>query len=1547
MATDIGSGPTDINLTTYSGSGVNDGFTKSLSSLQAEGKPILLAFINTYSQLGQAWITKLVGIKNTTFNMFIVMFKYDGSLWSTPNEDFDVTPMVTIAGGNSVFTSIPVVIDNSGGTVSNAFLTGLFSVPTSKKQWTYLIDEEYLISDKWHNESIASTYSISFKHLYIDPDPGDFDGDNPDNAGVYVLKRIENLIADLTIIKSKPINGTIIHTPGDIKRIIFSRPLDGTAVNKNNYTIAGGGVRGSSPIVASNATCSGTDLAENAVALEFNTVTLQDAPNDDVTVTINSTNIKDSSGDDFSATGDNTIDYFADIVPHITPLPNHQVLITDGAGVDTRTTQLEAGGSAPCILNSDRTLNVRILSDNPGTDVPTATLYIPNQPSTPLSFHGLIAEGLDDQADLIETGQYHLHIDQYVDGSSDTLGSADFYFGIVDTATSFVSYADALEGWGYFPREEGIPENCPEGDTVNGTHPDGASTVPKWIGSGLGVISSSPDPGNGNPLKIVSDGINPMDRTYIRDYGCVLKNVVTTNDDWDAPAYIEASLKVTDTNFGNTLTVIDATNSANPISGIEMKTTGAGISLQNGPYMCTLSLVNVTTGSNTGMRLAVEVHSNTSGKRAYTFSAQVVDWTALHTAKIHKEIDGTDRVFKVYLDNAATETITINEKNLLMVDYSDYPGSASVAFGVFEDVNQNVEAVIDFVRYTFYDEKYELGQNGNTLSLGFPNLHRSTILPETNFFQSVDIELKKTTDLDSAFSGNIDPTFQQSNSIDVKVQVIKTVAGNLAGKTIPVKIRFCYADFNDTASQSIDGFKNPTNFPEYGTSEIRPLGETNVSTKVLTISNSSGESDALAWQIVADQTNLTRRLFILAYTDAPLLPTPGLVAGANADDQGYFDSNEDASGRTGDIRGVIRQFLPDFYVRDTPGDDGIQNPGGWLSPDITIGVFAGASNGTHPLPDPQGIGQTLYPAGFARDEDNDIYTPNGYVEIPAQTSGDIIKITDTGWSDYGQQCYYNRVWVRVSNRGIVPGPTNMQVFFLGSTLRAIFDPTVARNNNYEINHAEDPNNPPGSYVQTKFQRYTQNGSNFDVDIIEAIPPLSGASDWNNPREYVIAEHIWHVLEEDVPLDPSDNHGCNAVTINLPNIVGQPDWTSGVDTSPALDTSNSVWAANQLTNNITVRNSNIAEGQLPTTDDVTNKMAIDDNDDPVNYKKLSNNFKPTFSKRHAFWSMMMDTRKMPGSETILRVPVKIAAGARIIGFHETGLPKKASAARVLFPDNILYTKGKYRYFLLKNGKVGTLEGINPTLYQRHFKDSKYDPSVNIYYRLQTSVKPGHYEITISQAANKKIVGGYRTVIFVPRLNDIALIGDERIDAVFDVNKYPEAMHAVPYGKRLPMCGVDVAIRRLYSISPNVLKREVRKIKKGIVNGIKDPDHIIKGLLQHQSGKLLVAVVGRVLGLKGGIPEAEVELCNFDGKTLATGKTDSCGCYLITLIKPESKGAFPLTEWKEGIFILNAYKGFSKNRTLIGTVKRQVDDPFFAMPDMQCKYKTDPFKMRKNI
>ncbi len=749
MATDIGSGPTDINLTTYSGSGVNNGTSKSLSSLQPDGKPILLAFINSYNQSGQAWMTRLAGIKDTTFSMYIVMFKYDGSSWSTPSEDFDVIPMVTVAGGDAAFDSIPIVIDNSGGTISNGYQTGLFSVPVVKKSWTYLIDEAYLISDKWHSESTAAGYPISFKHLNLDPDPGDFDGADPDIAGAYVLKRIENLIADITIIKAQPMGGAIIHGAADINRIIFSRHLDSTAaVNVLYYTLGGGGIQGGGPDNASTAAYNGTDKAENAVVLSFISA-LKDDPDNDVTVTVDTANIKDTSNGALS--GENTITYFADVT-NPGPILDYQVLITDGTGADIRTTRIETGGPAPCILNPDRTLNVRILSDNPGPGIPAATLDKPGGGQIALTFHGLIAGGLD-QGDLNETGQYHLHINQYIDGNSTTLAPADFYFGIIGTAASFASHADALEGWGYFPREEGIPENCPEGSMTTGTHPDGGSPVPGWTGSGAGIISA----GNGEPLKIAKDGVNTMDRTYARSYGNVLKNEATANDDWDAPAYIEASLKATVTTSSTTLTVIDATDPANPVSGIQVETTGAGIRLQNGPYLCELTLVNVTTpaASHTGTRLALRVHSNNPGARAYAFSDQIVNWTAFHTVKIQKAVDGGDRVFKVYTDNTApAAAITIKEKNLPMVVYDDYPGDESVAFGVFEDVNQDVDAVFDFFRYAFFDAKYELGQNGNTLSLGFPNLHRSTIPPETNFFRSPDIMLDNVS--------NTDPVFQQN-----------------------------------------------------------------------------------------------------------------------------------------------------------------------------------------------------------------------------------------------------------------------------------------------------------------------------------------------------------------------------------------------------------------------------------------------------------------------------------------------------------------------------------------------------------------------------------------------------------------------------------------------------------------------------------------------------------------------------------------------------------------------------------------------------------------
>jgi hypothetical protein len=1479
----------------------------------------LISFINTDSYVDATdkgdieWLEHLQAIctdKGTT-NIMVIAVLYNLSFPIAT----DCNNALSRAGLDTAAVKFMVLRDDDNS-VSNHYKTGL---PGATTPFSYMFykrsNTKFRITDKWHKGSTNN---------------GDMDvelalnGASFSDTETFVKNRIDDHLKtpeiDSAQIPPRPTNSygsaadvefiipfdeKMLSTDMAIVDPLATPPIDEfdskNQISFNNFSIDGNGVNGSLTITSDD-----MSVSDGGKTYHITKSTIVNEGK----IHIHISGIMDTTGEAFP--------------DQITECPGVSVELVDdtaGSPVSTHIEELLPDSIPNVITHGSRSLTITIDTDYPGTADPHCTVTKPDGTKLNLDFQGGLTVSITD-TELMDDGVYTVAVNPY-ENDQGIFSHGIVRRFIIDSAVDpLLKKNNLVEGWGYYPREEGYVFNCAEQHD-----PAFNTTVPFWTedAGGADVSPINVDPVVGSPLVIST--VSAGHHSFRRSYPYIFDNAGNTNGIVESGyGYLEAGVTAS---IDNTPTAQSARDSNG--SDITYISTGAGLEIKNGPFLFSLRLIDISAGTLMGKRLAVRLFSE-DGNDLFLISNNMVEWDQGQIIRIEKTtIDGVDGFIVKYRSMDSTQSFDLITEILLVKAHllpgTDDPYTSEVAFGIFDNADQDITSKWEFVRYAFYDSKFEYD---NTYRIGFQQTQRTG---ETSFYRSPGILINGDPEADPTVGDN-----------DISASIFRTTPALFNGKAIPVKVRFALADWEEYTGgapfqSSANGFfKNGliNYYKDYAADPTVVGGYTVINTERgvavvnTTDTNTTSTTPPLPWNFSLDQDRLARRIFISAVVDAPLLPTPLMIQGIPMDDNLIADPSPLTD--KVDLRCAVRQFLPDFYVRDTPGDDGIQNPGGWLSPDITIGVFAGESGS---LPDPQGTDQTLYPAGFARDEDNDIYTPNGYIEISAHTSGETIKITDTGWSDYGTQCYYNRVWVRFSNRGIVPGPANVQVFFLGSALRAAFDPANARGNNYEKNYADDPNTPPDSYVQTKFQCYTPNGSNFDV-IVEAIPPLSGASDWNNPREYVIAEYIWHFAEGDVPVDPADNHGCNAVTINLPNITGQPDWTSGVDTSPDLNSGNTVWAANQLTNNITVRNCNIAVGQPPATDDVTNKMAIDDNDDPVNYKKLSNNFRPNFSKQHAFWSMMVDTRKMPESETILRVPAKVAAGARIIGFKEVGLPKKAGAARVLFPSDILHAQGKYRYFLLKNGKIGALVGINPTLYQLHPKNSKDDPAVNIYYRLRSSVKPGSYEITISQAANKKVVGGYRTVIIVPRLKDTVLVGDERIDAVFDVKKYPEAMHAVPYGKRLPMGGVDVAIRRLYSISPNVIKREVRRTGNSIVNGIKDPDRIIKGILQNQSGKLLAAVVGRVLGLKGGIPGVEVELCSFDDKTLATGKTDSYGCYLITLIRREGKGTFPLTEWQKGELFLKAYKVFDKKRKLIGTVKRQVNDPFFAMPDMRCKY-----------
>jgi hypothetical protein len=1492
MSTGFGSVPTDIQLNTYTSGfagSVNSGALVNLSAFQAAAQPILIAFINVSNAFAATWMDKLPLIKAAvTCNVYVVICKHDGTNYLQPNNLVDVKPFVFAHGGHAAFSTIPVVIDPDG-TTSDAYRIGLTGIPAVRDIWNYLVEGAYLISDKWHTATIAPGAAVSFKHIRLDPSPGDFRGDNVDIAQAYVQARINNLNAHLTIMDSDPINGTVIDQPSDIKRVFFSRPLAAIGTGAD-YVLSGGGVVApplSPPLPAQ----SPDDPAENGVTLGFPAAGLQDSGVDDtVTLTLTKANIRDNEAATNTLQDPNTLSFRADLT---LPVLAVEALLVDGTGPDARSTLLKHDGTKPLVMQATRFLRVRILSDNPGSTLPSGRLVdVASTATTELSFNGLIAAELDNTV-IAGPGTYELHIDDYTNKTGTLLPAAIFQF-VVYSDASYLSYPGALEGWGYFPREEGLPAACPEAGAL--TAPDGTGTVPGWVNSGAATIT--PTPGGGNPLVIATGGTANV-RWFGRQYGYSLKNGTTAAVvAWDAPAYVEAAFFAT----GATGLLANGFNgTADPTAPVPvagMRTTGTGLRLRNGPYRCELVLVEL---AGADRRLGLRIHHPDQDARAYVLSA-ANDWTALHTYKLARAVVGGDPGYSLFVDGAAVAAVSVKEKYLPLVLSDEGAVDAEAAFGIFEPEIKTITASFEFIRYAFYDSKYAIGASApaNALTVGFPDIFRTAAEKTAGpFFRSTDITIDGSSGSDPSFTSD-------TPSMNIAATVTLAAAGAIVGKSVPAKLRFCYADFDDNPVTLITGFTNPGTFPVYDGTKIRPLAGSGVSTRALSITAAVAPTTAPSgapfnWTVTVDRARPGRRLFILAYADSPLLDTPKLISGKGGGD--YFA--RDAAGDRGpDPRGVIRQFLPDFYVRDNDTDDGTSTAGGSLSPDIGLAIFQADLDGLgNPIiPEPQSTTQALYPIGFAKGQPAVYgYTPSGFIPIDSTNPAKPIKLTDSGWSDYDGTTptyYYNRIWVRISNRGIVPGPLKVQVFFLGSVLRAAFDPSMARASEYERIYARYA---AADYVQSMFQLYGP--SSLLTPLAEAIPALSGASNPAAAKSYAIAEFVWHVSASAVPPSTNDSHGCRAACVNLSE---QAAWNSGVDSAPLVNTASSIWAANMATNNIAVRNSNIVQGQAPAAGDPVTKALIRNNS-PVTYKKLPNDFRPIFSKRPVVWGIGLDARGFPEGDVILRVASAIAADARPKQMEEIlpedALQKRPAAPRAPGAGEIRGPAGgvpekrpvpvsPYRFFLLRGGTRGSLEGI-----ARFLRDQKGPAlpdvpasSVSVFFQPSRKAREGAYEITVTQTANNTEVGGYRTTIVIPRPGSLRFVADERTGIIYNLQRNGEAIMAIPYENRAVFTGPGLAVQEGFRFGPvDAVDFVTGKLANELANFPRRfaypraPEKITA-----LPGGLEGAVVGRVVDRKGdGVQGVAAILLDAERKgELGRGVTDENGRYLIR-VKTEEK------------------------------------------------------------
>jgi hypothetical protein len=276
--------------------------------------------------------------------------------------------------------------------------------------------------------------------------------------------------------------------------------------------------------------------------------------------------------------------------------------------------------------------------------------------------------------------------------------------------------------------------------------------------------------------------------------------------------------------------------------------------------------------------------------------------------------------------------------------------------------------------------------------------------------------------------------------------------------------------------------------------------------------------------------------------------------------------------------------------------------------------------------------------------------------------------------------------------------------------------------------------------------------------------------------------------------------------------------------------------------------------------VTLKILIK-NDSPVNFMKMPNGFRMSFSNSRALWGIRLDARSFTQGILVIRVDGAISEKARPKGFVEI----KATGER-----------SRYRFFALAGGQEGTVDELTPKL-----SDVEVDSAVRMYYHVFPRAKPGLYQVVLAQTANTANVGSYDIAIAVPKSGGILYVADARTRAIYDLKKNPEAIRAIPYEQLAVFTGAGLAVQEKYRFSPEGeadfmagnIENEIANIPKGYCYP-KRPTEI----RVHEDG-LIGAIVGKVVDKKGvGIEGVKVELFERD-KPLGSGISDSMGRYLI--------------------------------------------------------------------
>lgn len=1096
----------------------------------------------------------------------------------------------------------------------------------------------------------------------------------------------------------------------------------------------------------------------------------------------------------------------------IAPPEINIVLTDDPAGVEETIFALDAlsvSDEPPLAIHSNRNLSVSITAASPGTSSPSATLTKPDGSNIASVFAGLISTV--NQGTMNINGIYIIKVNDYTDGNGQTVQGITRRFII---SSSPIIQMQKLEGWGYYPREEGSCSNCPEQNPP--------ISVPNWVESGSASASVSLS----NTLTISSDADVSI-KNYIRTYNYIFENNgKADNQVGTSYAYLEAGLKINVTSSGDTLSAKDQNN-----TDFNYKSTGVGLLLKNGPYKFILNLIDVQTGPFLGKRAAVKIFDPDNDK--YFISTGTVDWQAdFIILKINKiDLTGVQNYVVSYKSMNSTgafssSILTIPVYTLLSDTTSNFDTS-KVGFGIFENNNQNISSQWEFIRYAFYDSGFELGV-GEIYKIGFRETQRPD---ETDFYRSPNILINASSETQPIPT----PGTNNISSIIYRETPVRFNAFN-----IPVKIRYSIADWDDSAEDSTDGFFKPgfVNYYE-NIGQFNALNAT-LSSIVEILPLAGITSENISWDFTHNADRLARRMFIIAIVDAPLLPCPIVIKSLTTNDYLVDDSPVKT-----DLRCAVREFLPDFYIRDKVTDDGSAEAGGSVSPDITLGHFLGdgLTYDPHNVPSTGGQDPTdpRYPAGFARGETPADGPGGAYQIYNDQKNGEGIKVFSNAWSDFDvANSYFNRVWLRISNRGIIPGPAYIQTFYGDSYTRTDFVPSLARDEAWEqiigqISLAADE-----KYIQNKFMTFDAPvGGVYNMHAVSAIPALSGYSTPGVAKSYTLVEFKWHIAFGDFP--PADKrHGCLTAFINQP-----PSFTTNIDTArrwdagplegtpDTLDPNISIWPITTQANNITVKNTNIVFGEDPGTSLNYNpllKPIINENDDPVNFRKSPVFYKLTFAKKNAVWGLRVDGREFKKGEIIIKISKMVSDNVKLKNFKEIKEyeainkeiqlikeknSKKNTEVAHIKPEELARIKidkfriKPYRFFILTKGAVGEIQNLKALITTKKDIFLK-NTFFHLYFKPEVGINKGLYKVRVEELANHKVVGGYETIIDIIDQKMIKYVGDEKKQIAYKAEKKIFDEKIIPYQYRVPFIGAGYINNEYFKLTAE----ERKKIKNPV-------------------------------------------------------------------------------------------------------------------------------------